>query len=139
MIIVFFGESGTGKTTLCKNFFSYLKNIYPFKIHYIDESKLAKIFGEDESSEYIPELAIYERSLNDIVLISANLLDADERLRMNNFALRTASKKVIWVNLHKGTPIPFNENGIHINVNENSEKESLDIFINYYQKCVKKH
>lgn len=78
MIIVFFGQPCSGKTTLCRHFFGYIKQNLPIRCHYMDGDKFRYIFSNKDYSKegrlknlkLACDIAHYQESLNDIVLMS---------------------------------------------------------------------
>ena len=78
MIVAFFGQPCSGKTTLCKHFFGYIKQNLPIKCHYMDGDKFRYVFSNKDYSregrlknlKLACDVAHYEHSLNDVVLMS---------------------------------------------------------------------
>ena len=99
MVVVFFGKRNSGKTTLCRNFYQWVRSNTPLRVHYIDNDKFRYIFNlksmdkktEVELLEKASTIAKYEQSLNDLVLVSMSF--AYENLRKK----LTDENKVLWV------------------------------------------
>lgn len=103
MIVVFFGQPCSGKTTLCKEFYSWMRDYLPVRIHYMDGDKFRGIFRNKDYSKQgrianlnlASNIAKYERSLNEVVLMA--FVFPYEECRA---FLDTLEKKVMWVYLH---------------------------------------
>lgn len=147
MIVVFFGQRNSGKTKLCKHFFLWIKENLPVTCHYMDSDRLRSVFNingyeiEDEIlvSEIAITAAIYEQSLNNIVLVSSAfpLNSLRHRISENN--------KVLWIYLKhdKSKRIDHTKKDFEkfeipeieaINTTDKSEKECLQIIINKYRQ-----
>lgn len=102
MIVVFFGQPTSGKTTLCKEFFAWLKKSTRQKVHYMDGDKFRSIFknkdysrgGRIKNLNLASDIARYELSLNDVVLMAFVYPYEECREYLN-----TQYDKVIWVYL----------------------------------------
>lgn len=94
MIVVFCGHSQSGKTTMCKMFHKWMKNSTRFKkIHYIDSDKVTFVFekqGRNIRNNPIDlhglasDIAIYEKSINEIVLLALNFEEPEYRSRIDS-------------------------------------------------------
>ena len=77
MIVVFYGKRNSGKTTLCREFYGWVKQNLPLRCHYLDADKLRFVYGLKGFSEQTEraliqkamEISRYEESLNDVVLL----------------------------------------------------------------------
>jgi adenylylsulfate kinase len=102
MIVVFFGQPTSGKTTLCKEFFGWFKRSTRQKVHYMDGDKFRAIFknkdysrsGRIKNLNLAADIAKYERSLNDVVLMA--FVYPYEECRKY---LEEQDKQVMWVYL----------------------------------------
>lgn len=105
MILVFMGQPTSGKTTLCKAFFSWIrtKSNFPVRTHYIDGDKLRLIFqnknytreGRMQNLTLASNIAKYEKSLNDIVVMA--LVYPYKEAREH---LRSLGENVIFIHLY---------------------------------------
>jgi len=156
MIVVFYGQPTSGKTTLCKSFFSWMKNTLPLRVHYMDGDKFRSIFnnksydrqGRIENLKLASQIAHYEMHLNDVVLM-AFMFPYKE---MRDY-LRSFGHKVMWVYLHydkeesRGREhfwddtfeLPMDEyNTLNINTSQFTEQEALALIKANYTKYIKK-
>jgi len=115
MIVVFYGKRNSGKTTICREFYGWVKKNLPLRCHYLDSDKLRFVYalkGFAESTERAliekaMEIAHYEESLNDIVLVSLSFAYADQREKFES------RKGIMWVYLnHEQSKRPSNKKEI---------------------------
>lgn len=157
MIIVFMGQPTSGKTTLCKAFFSWIrtKSNFPVRTHYIDGDKLRLIFqnknytreGRMENLTLASNISKYERSLNDIVVMA--LVYPYKEAREH---LRSLGENVIFIYLHydksenrgrekfwvEDFESPLGEPNVYdINTSERNEDEALREVIEIYKSNIK--
>jgi adenylylsulfate kinase-like enzyme len=153
MVVVFFGKRNSGKTTLCRNFYQWVRSNTPLRVHYIDNDKFRFIFNlksmdkktEVELLEKASTIAKYEQSLNDLVLVSMSF--AYENLRKK----LTDENKVLWVyTQHNSEHRPTNkkdfeefeepENVFTISTDEGTPEQSLNLVIEKYKEfCLVSH
>lgn len=128
MIVVFYGKRNTGKTTICREFFGWVKQNLPLRCHYLDSDKLRFVYGlkgfsfETEKAliDKAMKIAQYEASLNDLVLVSISFAYDDQRVEFND------KKGVLWIYLtHDETQRPTNKKEYH-NFQEPSVTDSLN-------------
>lgn len=101
MIVVFYGKRNSGKTTICREFFGWVKQNLPLRCHYLDSDKLRFVYGmkgfskETERAliDKAMKIALYEESLNDLVLVSISFAYEDQRQSFDT------KKGVLWVYL----------------------------------------
>ena len=101
MIVVFYGKRNSGKTTLCREFYGWVKKNLPLRCHYLDSDKLRFVYGmkgfstETERAliDKSIEIARYEESLNDLVLMSVSFAYDDQRKKLDE------QRGVLWVYL----------------------------------------
>lgn len=101
MIVVFYGKRNSGKTTICREFYGWVKKNLPLRCHYLDSDKLRFIyamkgFSKDTERALIAksmEIARYEESLNDLVLMSMSFAYEDQRKSFDE------NKGVLWIYL----------------------------------------
>lgn len=157
MIIVFMGQPTSGKTTLCKAFFSWIrtKSNFPVRTHYIDGDKLRLIFqnknytreGRMENLTLASNISKYEKSLNDIVVMA--LVYPYKEAREH---LRSLGENVIFIYLHydksenrgrekfwvEDFESPLGEPNVYdINTSERSEDEALREVVEIYKSNIK--
>jgi len=153
MVVVFFGKRNTGKTTLCRNFYQWVRSNTPLRVHYIDNDKFRFIFNlksvdkqsEVDLLEKASTIAKYEQSLNDIVLMSLSFAYENLRQKLSN------ENKVLWIYLtHDAENRHTNkkefdkyeepDNVFTINTDENSVDEALNLSIEKYKEfCLVSH
>lgn len=135
MIVVFFGKRNSGKTTLCREFYGWVKQNLPLRCHYLDADKLRFVYGLKGFSEDIEkaliqkamEISRYEESLNDVVLISISFAYREQRKAFEE------NKGVLWIPLtHCESKRPTNKKEF-----ENAEFEKLDNEIDTSQYDIK--
>lgn len=112
MIVVFYGKRNSGKTTLCREFYGWVKQNLPLRCHYLDADKLRFIYGLKGFSEQTEralvqkamEISRYEESLNDLVLISISFAYKDQRVSFDE------NKGILWIPLtHDESKRPTNK------------------------------
>ena len=149
MIVVFFGQPTSGKTTLCKEFFGWLKKNTKNKVHYMDGDKFRYVFSNKDYSRggriknlnLASDIAHYEQSLNDVVLMA--FVYPYEECRKY---LEQHGDRVLWVYLKYDVEekrgrenfhvIDFEEPtkvDLEINTSGVSEKDSVNKVINIYK------
>jgi GTPase SAR1 family protein len=153
MVVVFFGKRNSGKTTLCRNFYQWVRSNTPLRVHYIDNDKFRFIFNlksldkntEAELLEKASVIAKYEQSLNDLVLISMSFAYDNLRKKLTN------ENKVLWVYMnHESKSRPTSkkdfedfeepEDVFTINTDVFSPEESLNAVIEKYKDfCLVSH
>lgn len=155
MIVAFFGQPCSGKTTLCKAFFGFIRKNLPIKCHYMDGDKFRYVFtnkdysreGRINNLKLACDVARYEESLNDIVLMSFVFPYKESR-----DYLKQNFKKVMIVYLEyfpemdkRGREdfhvadfeVPeANEINLLLNTTAMSEEQCLTQIINTYKKYV---
>lgn len=157
MIIVFFGQPTSGKTTLCKAFFSWIrtKSNFPVRTHYIDGDKLRLIFqnknytreGRMQNLTLASNIAKYEKSLNDIVVMALvyPYVEAREHLRclgehiifiyLHYDKLKNRGREKFWV---EDFEEPNGENNVYtIDTGEKNEEVCLKEIIEIYKSNIK--
>lgn len=134
MIVAFIGDIHNGKG-ISRRFFNYLKDLFPFRIHYLDESKLSKVYST-YFVNYIPILAVYEKSLNDIVLINANL-KFDDILTLETLCESPEKINTIFIVVNNYEEFPVDLDYLFVETEKYSEQEISEQVINYYLKCQK--
>lgn len=134
MIVAFIGDIHNGKS-ISRRFFNYLKDLFPFRIHYLDESKLAKVYS-GYFVNYIPFLAVYEKSLNDIVLINANL-KFDDILTLETLCESPEKINTIFIVINDYAEFPVDLDYLFVDTTKHSDEEISQQVINYYIKCQK--
>jgi adenylylsulfate kinase-like enzyme len=157
MILVFMGQPTSGKTTLCKEFFTWIKkgNNFPIRLHYLDGDKLRLIFqnknyskeGRLQNLNLASNIAKYEKFLNDMVLMALVYPYKEAR-----DYLRSLGENVVFIHLHydKSNPrgrenfwvedfeSPIGEEGVYeINTSELNVEQSLQEVIKIYNKNIK--
>jgi adenylylsulfate kinase-like enzyme len=157
MIIVFMGQPTSGKTTLCKAFFSWIrtKGNFPVRTHYLDGDKLRLIFqnknysreGRMQNLALASNIAKYEKSLNDIVIMALVYPYKEAR----DF-LRSLGENVVFVYLHydknenrgrenfwvEDFEVPMGEDKVYpINTTEKNEEVALQEVIEIYKTHIK--
>lgn len=151
MIVVFYGKRNSGKTTLCREFYGYVKQNLPVRCHYLDGDKLRFVYGlkgiTEETEKLLIEKAMqiakYEESLNDLVLMSMSFAYGEQRERF------AENKGVLWVylehdkdtrNTNKKEYQNYDEpkNVFTINTSEKNIAECLDLAVNCYKEFVTK-
>lgn len=150
MIVAFFGKRNSGKTTLCREFYGWVKQNLPVRCHYLDSDKLRFVYGLKGFSEETEralitkamEISRYEESLNDLVLISISFAYKDQR------ELFEANRGVLWIYLeHDDSKRPCNKKEFEnfheplkqncINTTDSDLKTSLNEAITRYRDfCV---
>jgi adenylylsulfate kinase-like enzyme len=153
MILAFIGQPTSGKTTLCKAFFAWIKTKgnFPVRTHYIDGDKLRLIFqnknytreGRMQNLTLASNIAKYEKSLNDIVIMALvyPYKEAREHLRSLGEHVVTIyleydkkenrGRESFWVDDFES---PIGEENVYkINTSENNESEALQEVINIYK------
>lgn len=153
MVVVFFGKRNSGKTTLCRNFYQWVRSNTPLRVHYIDNDKFRFIFNlksfdkktEMELLEKASVIAKYEQSLNDLVLISMSFAYDNLRKKLSS------ENKVLWIYTnHQSENRPTNkkdfddfeepEGVFTINTDALSTEESLNEVIEKYKEfCLVSH
>jgi uncharacterized protein YdaL len=101
MYIVFFGASQQDNTALCKELFAWIKKNSMFFCHYLDHNRIKSLFdikaigqiGDNQVCSKIIDLARYERSLNDMVLIAAPFMQEKNRKLLSCYG------PVMWVHV----------------------------------------
>ena len=63
MVVVFFGKRNSGKTTLCRNFYQWVRSNTPLRVHYIDNDKFRFIFNL-KSIDKETEIDLLEKASN---------------------------------------------------------------------------
>lgn len=150
MIVVFYGKRNSGKTTLCREFYGWVKQNLPLRCHYLDADKLRFVYGLKGFSEQTEralvqkamEISRYEESLNDLVLISISFAYKDQRVSFDE------NKGVLWIPLtHDETKRPTNKKEFEnpdfskienqIDTTANDVQSALNAVINRYKDfCV---
>lgn len=150
MIVVFYGKRNSGKTTLCREFYGWVKQNLPVRCHYLDADKLRFVYGlkgftEETERALIQkamEISRYEESLNDLVLISISFAYKDQR------EIFDEKRGILWIPLtHDESKRPTNKKEFENNQFENSEntidttsqdiKSALNLVIQRYKDfCV---
>lgn len=153
MVVVFFGKRNSGKTTLCRNFYQWVRSNTPLRVHYIDNDKFRFIFNlksiDKESEVDLLEkasiIAKYEQSLNDIVLMSLSFAYDNLRKKLSN------ENKVLWIytihnpkirhtNKKEFEQFEEPENVFTINTDTNSLDDALNLAIEKYKEfCLVSH
>lgn len=153
MVVVFFGKRNSGKTTLCRNFYQWVRSNTPLRVHYIDNDKFRFIFNlksldkktETELLEKASVIAKYEQSLNDLVLISMSFAYDNLRKKLSS------ENKVLWVYTnHESENRPTSkkdfddfeepEGVFTVNTDKLSPEESLNSVIEKYKEfCLVSH
>lgn len=149
MIIAFFGQPTSGKTTLCKEFFGWLKKNTKSKVHYMDGDKFRNIFSNKDYSKQgrirnlnlASDIAHYEQSLNDIVLMAFVYPYEEARKYLEQYG-----DTVIWIYLNYNVEdkrgredfhvVDFEEPSnvqLEINTSNVSEKDSINKVIEIYK------
>jgi GTPase SAR1 family protein len=135
MIVVFYGKRNSGKTTLCREFYGWVKQNLPLRCHYLDADKLRFVYGLKGFSEQTEraliqkamEISRYEESLNDLVLISISFAYKDQRETFEE------NRGILWIQLsHDESKRPTNKKEF-----ENHQFEILENTINTSQQDVK--
>lgn len=112
MIVVFYGKRNSGKTTICREFFGWVKQNLPLRCHYLDSDKLRFVYGlkgfsiETERTliDKAMKIAQYEESLNDLVLVSMSFAYEDQRKEFD------VKKGILWIYLtHDENERPSNK------------------------------
>ena len=134
MIVAFIGDIHKGKI-LSRRFFNYLKDLFPFRIHYLDESKLSKVYSH-YFINYIPMIAVYEKSLNDIVLINSNL-KFDDILTLGTLCETPEKINTIFIVVNNYEEFPVDLEYLFVDSTKYSDDEISEQIINYYLKCQK--
>ena len=157
MILVFMGQPTSGKTTLCKAFFSWIKtkSNFPVRTHYLDGDKLRLIFqnknysreGRMQNLTLASNIAKYEKSLNDIVIMA--LVYPYKEAREH---LRSLGENVVFVYLHynkednrgreqfwvEDFESPIGEEKVYpINTSEKNEEMAMREVIEIYKSNIK--
>jgi len=157
MIFVFMGQPTSGKTTLCKALFTWIKtkSNFPVRTHYIDGDKLRLIFqnknysreGRMQNLTLASNIAKYERSLNDVVLMAFvypykeardYLRSLGERVVFIHLEYDESAKRgreSFWVSDFESTH--GEDNVYKINTSERSESEALQEVIDIYKEHIK--
>lgn len=157
MIVVFFGQPCSGKTTLCKGFFSWTKEHPNIRVHYMDGDKFRSIFKNNsygkearlENLKLASNIAHYEKHLNDLILMAFVFPYKEAR-----DYLRSLGHKIMWVYLeYNGVeqrgrehfwvedfeePDMIGEEVVRINTSQFSEQESLNLIKAFYKQYVKR-
>jgi len=153
MVVVFFGKRNSGKTTLCRNFYQWVRSNTPLRVHYIDNDKFRFIFNmksldkktESELLEKASVIAKYEQSLNDLVLISMSFAYDNLRKKLSS------ENKVLWVyTKHASDSRPTSkkefddfeepEDVFTVNTDEFTPEQSLNLVIEKYKEfCLVSH
>jgi GTPase SAR1 family protein len=135
MIVVFYGKRNSGKTTLCREFYGWVKQNLPLRCHYLDADKLRFVYGLKGFSEQTEralvqkamEISRYEESLNDVVLISISFAYKDQR------EVFEENRGILWIPLtHDESQRPTNKKEF-----ENAQFEKLENEIDTSQNDVK--
>jgi len=134
MIVVFCGKRNSGKTTLCREFYGWVKQNLPLRCHYLDADKLRFVYGLKGFSEQTEraliekamEISRYEESLNDLVLISISFAYKDQKQVFEQ------NRGILWIPLtHDETQRPTNkkefENAQFENVQNEIDTTEIDI------------
>jgi adenylylsulfate kinase len=157
MILVFMGQPTSGKTTLCKALFTWIKtkSNFPVRTHYIDGDKLRLIFqnknysreGRMQNLTLASNIAKYEKSLNDVVLMAFVYPYKEAR----DF-LRSLGERVVFVHLEYDKSVnrgresfwvedfesPKGEDNVYtINTSERSENEAFLEVVEIYKQHIK--
>ena len=157
MIFVFMGQPTSGKTTLCKALFTWIKtkSNFPVRTHYIDGDKLRLIFqnknysreGRMQNLTLASNIAKYEKSLNDVVLMAFVYPYKEAR----DF-LRSLGERVVFVHLEYDKNVnrgresfwvedfesPKGEENVYtINTSERSENEAFLEVVEIYKQHIK--
>lgn len=151
------GQPTSGKTTLCKAFFSWIKtkSNFPVRTHYLDGDKLRLIFqnrnysreGRMQNLALASNIAKYEKSLNDIVIMALVYPYKEAR----EF-LRSLGENVVFIYLHynkdenrgrekfwvEDFESPLGEDKVYpINTSEKNEEMALREIIEIYKSHIK--
>ena len=157
MILVFMGQPTSGKTTLCKEFFTWVKkgSNFPVRLHYLDGDKLRIIFqnknytreGRLQNLNLASNIAKYEKYLNDIVTLALVYPYKEAR-----DYLRELGEKVVFIYLHydkdenrgrenfwvEDFESPLGEENVYpINTSQKSVDEALKEVIEIYRQHIK--
>lgn len=140
MIIVFFGQPCSGKTTLSKKFHLWIKSHgqrtgVKNKVHFLDGDSFRKIFANKDYSRegrirnlnLASSVALYEHSLNDIVLMSFVYPYAEARSYLNEIS----QGEVMWIYLHYDPMLEERgRESFHVQNFEYPEPEDVDLILN---------
>jgi len=151
------GQPTSGKTTLCKALFTWIKtkSNFPVRTHYIDGDKLRLIFqnknysreGRMQNLTLASNIAKYEKSLNDVVLMAFVYPYKEAR----DF-LRSLGERVVFVHLEYDKSVnrgresfwvedfesPKGEDNVYtINTSERSENEAFLEVVEIYKQHIK--
>jgi adenylylsulfate kinase-like enzyme len=157
MILVFMGQPTSGKTTLCKALFTWIKtkSNFPVRTHYLDGDKLRLIFqnknysreGRMQNLALASNISKYEKSLNDIVIMALVYPYKEAR----EF-LRSLGENVVFVYLHydknenrgrekfwvEDFESPIGEENVYpINTSEKNEEMALREVIEIYKSHIR--
>lgn len=150
MIVVFYGKRNSGKTTLCREFYGWVKQNLPLRCHYLDADKLRFVYGLKGFSEQTEraliqkamEISRYEESLNDLVLISISFAYKDQRETFEE------NRGILWIPLsHDESKRPTNKKEFEnhqfeilentIDTSAQDVKSALNVVIQRYKEfCV---
>lgn len=151
------GQPTSGKTTLCKAFFTWIKtkSNFPVRTHYLDGDKLRLIFqnknysreGRMQNLALASNIAKYEKSLNHIVIMALVYPYKEAREY-----LRSLGENVVFVYLHydknenrgrekfwvEDFESPIGEDMVYsINTSEKNEEMALREVIEIYKSNIK--
>lgn len=153
MVVVFFGKRNSGKTTLCRNFYQWVRSNTPLRVHYIDNDKFRFIFNlksidkqsEIDLLEKASTIAKYEQSLNDLVLMSLSFAYDNLRKKLSS------ENKVLWIytthnpeirqtNKKEFEEFEEPENVFTINTDDHTMEDALNLAIEKYKEfCLVSH
>ena len=149
MIVVFFGQPTSGKTTLCKQLFLWFKKNAKNKVHYMDGDKFRNIFSNKDYSKegriknlnLASNIAHYQQSLNDIVLMAFVYPYEECRKYLEQYG-----DEVLWIYLNYDVKEERGRESFHvvdfeqpsnvqleINTSELSEKDALNKIIEIFK------
>lgn len=128
MIVVFYGKRNSGKTTICREFYGWIKQNLPVRCHYLDSDKLRFVYGMKGFSQETEraliaksmEIARYEESLNDVVLVSVSFAYEDQRVQFNE------NKGILWIYLTHNEEKRISNKKEYADYQEPTECESID-------------
>jgi adenylylsulfate kinase-like enzyme len=128
MIVVFYGKRNSGKTTICREFYGWIKQNLPVRCHYLDSDKLRFVYGMKGFSQETEraliaksmEIARYEESLNDVVLVSVSFAYEDQRILFNE------KKGILWVYLTHDEEKRISNKKEYADYEEPSDPEAID-------------
>ena len=136
MIIVFFGQPCSGKTTLSKKLNSWIQSLpVRKKLHFLDGDSFRKIFsnkdytrnGRVKNLELASVVSHYEHSMNDIVLMSFVYPYRESREFLNEIS----GYDVMWIYNYYDTKIHLRgREDFHVQDFEHPEEDEVDLILN---------